>query len=243
MLAGGAVVDRFGHRGDHVAGKIRLDTGYQRRGNYGAGHHLVRRLRHPQQSGITDLCVYGFTEKRLFLLLPVWRSSCSGHRARGRRTSDHGIEWAGSSGCDVRSPSPAGLEKHRGQRRFFGLLEPGEAFGLGRIRAVAIVLRLLLGPEDRAAQIAGQRWAQLRHLRRCRWRQLRVVGGQLLQALGAGHAVDVVQLVLLHALTALLGLQRPQHGPQHRGGQTTDEYRQHARIEAGDGTGLSTQLQ
>ena len=51
-----------------------------KRGDDGAGHHLVRRLRHLQQSGITDLCVYGFTEKRLVPLLLRW-CSCGGYCA------------------------------------------------------------------------------------------------------------------------------------------------------------------
>ncbi len=39
---GGRVVDRFRHRGDHVAGQVRLDARHQRPGDDRTGHELIR---------------------------------------------------------------------------------------------------------------------------------------------------------------------------------------------------------
>src|SRR5690606_25580298 len=101
--------------------------------------------------------------------------------------------WLGTpGGCNVRFPRAAGLEEHRGLRCLLGFLEQGQALCFGGIWPMSITLRLLLRPEDWPAQITWQRRPQLRYFGR-RWRlQLRVVCRQLLQPLGACHAVDVV---------------------------------------------------
>ncbi|MDT4856649.1 hypothetical protein FQZ97_910470 [compost metagenome] len=179
MLTGGAVVDRLGHRGDDIARQVRLDSGDQGRRDNGAGHDLVGRIGHLQKPGITDLRICGFTEKRLFLLLRVLRCRRVSSRCRSRC---RGIESPLSSqfrtsSRGARSPPATGSEKHRRQRGFLSLLEPGEALGFGLVgtRVAVVVALCLLCPEDRASQVAGQRRSQLRHFgRHGRW-QLRVV--------------------------------------------------------------------
>ncbi|MDT4869979.1 hypothetical protein FQZ97_1050370 [compost metagenome] len=165
MLTGGAVVDRLGHRGDYITGQIRLDSGHQRRRDDGAGHDLVGRIRHLQKSGITDLCICGFTEKCFFLLLPVLSCRCVSNCGSSRcRSRGRGIESPLSgqlrtSSRGARCPPATGAEKHRRQRCFLSLLESGQALGFGRVGpGVAVVVALcLLGPEDRPSQVAGQR--------------------------------------------------------------------------------------
>ncbi|MDT4816934.1 hypothetical protein FQZ97_499990 [compost metagenome] len=249
MLTGGAVVDRLGHRGDDIARQVRLDTSDQRRCNDSAGHDLVGRIRQLQKSGITDLCTCGFTEKRLFLLLPVLRSRCVSYCCCSRcRSRCRGIESPRSdqrltSRRGTRCPPASGSEKHRRQRGCLSLLEPGEVLGFGRVGVAVVIALCLLGPEDRASQVTGQRRSQLRYFGRNGGWQLRIVRRQLLQPLGAGHAVDVVQLALLRAVTALLRLQRPQHGAEHRAGQPAGEHGQRAWVEAGDRARLCAQFE
>ena len=71
MAAGGRVVDRLRHRGDHVARQVGVDACHQRRRNHRAGHHLVRRGRQLQVAGITGFRRTGIAQKRLLLILPV----------------------------------------------------------------------------------------------------------------------------------------------------------------------------
>ena len=46
VLAGGRVVDRLGHRGDHIARQVGLDARDQRSGDHRTGHDLIRRCGH-----------------------------------------------------------------------------------------------------------------------------------------------------------------------------------------------------
>ena len=52
-----------------------------------------------------------------------------------------------------------------------------------------------------------------------------------------------VQLALLCTIAALLRLQRPQHGAEHRAGKSAGEHGEHAWIEASDRARLGAQLE
>ena len=80
---GGCVIDRLRHRGDHVAGQVRLDARHQGTCDHCSGHNLIRRNWQSQIAGITGFSGASFHES-LFLVLPVL------HRCRVSRLGRRG---------------------------------------------------------------------------------------------------------------------------------------------------------